>query len=157
MSLPENLLAQIQHAVTHHGGARGASLEALRLVQAAEGWVSDTRLAEVAAALGLTTAELDSIATFYSLIFRRPVGQTVILLCDGASCWMNGADAVRQALQDRLGITYGQTTQDGKYTLINVACLGGCDHAPAAAIGPDRRLIGPLSPEGVGAFLEGPP
>ena len=78
----------------------------------------------------------------------------MILLCDGASCWLNGADAVRDALMARLGIGYGETTADGKYTLINVACVGGCDRAPAAVIGRDRRLVGPLTPEGCRAMLE---
>ncbi|MBN2629621.1 MAG: NADH-quinone oxidoreductase subunit NuoE [Rhodobacteraceae bacterium] len=155
MTLPEDLKQQILHAVAEDGGAKAAMLEALRLVQQAEGWVSDARLAQVADLLGVSTAELDSIATFYSLIFRKPVGQTVILLCDGASCWMNGGDALRQALMDRLGIGFGQTTADGRYSLINSACVGGCDRAPALLIGPDRRLVGPLSPEGVAQLLEG--
>jgi NADH-quinone oxidoreductase subunit E len=105
MSLAADLRTAIDQAVIHQGGPRGAGLEAPRLVQAAEGGVSDTRLPEVAETLSLTTAEPDSIATFYSLIFRRPVGQTEILLCDGASCWMNGTEAVRHALQDGSGIT----------------------------------------------------
>ncbi len=155
MTLPEPLKSQILHAVAEDGGAKPAMLEALRLVQQAEGWVSDARLAQVADLLGVSTAELDSIATFYSLIFRKPVGQTVIMLCDGASCWMNGGDALRDALMDRLGIGYGQTTADGRYTLINSACVGGCDRAPALLIGPGRRLVGPLSPDGVAALLEG--
>jgi NADH-quinone oxidoreductase subunit E len=154
MSLPADLLAQIRRAVEHHGGPRGAMLETLRTIQQAEGWVSDERLREAAGELGVTTAELESVASFYSLIFRRPVGETVILLCDGASCWMNGADAVRDALKDRLGIGYGETTADGAYTLINIACVGGCDRAPAAVVGRDRRLVGPLSPETIGQLLE---
>lgn len=155
MSLPDEIRTRIQEAVVHHGGARPAMLETLRIIQQAEGWVSDERLREAAHELGVTTAELDSIATFYSLIFRRPVGETVILLCDGASCWLNGADAVRDAIKERLGIGYGETTADGKFTLINVACIGGCDRAPAAAIGSDRKLIGPLTPEALATFLDG--
>lgn len=155
MSLPDDLRDRIRHAIAHHGGPRGAMLESLRMIQQEEGWVSDARLAEAAAELGVTTAELDSLATYYSLVFRHPVGETVILLCDGASCWMNGADAVRDALMQRLGIGYGETTADGRFTLINMACVGGCDRAPAAVIGRDRRLVGPLSREGVARLLEG--
>lgn len=153
MSLPAELLVRIRHAIAEHGGSRAAMLDTLRMIQQEEGWVSDERLREAADALGVEIAELESIATFYSLIFRYPVGETVILLCDGASCWMNNADAVREALMARLGIGYGETTADGKYTLINMACVGGCDRAPAAVIGRDRRLVGPLTPEGLAQLL----
>jgi NADH-quinone oxidoreductase subunit E len=155
MSLPEPLQAAIREAVGQFGGARPAMLEALRLIQQAEGWVSDDRLRGAAALLGVTPAELDNLASFYSMIFRGPVGETVILLCDGASCYLNGADAVRDAVTERLGIGFGQTTADGKYTLINCACLGACERAPAAAVGRDRRTVGPLTPEGLAALLEG--
>jgi NADH-quinone oxidoreductase subunit E len=154
MTLPAKLRERIRHAVEHHGGARAAMLETLRMIQHDEGWVCDERLAEAAEELGVTTAEMENIATFYSLIFRRPVGETVILLCDGASCWLNGSDAVRAAIEQRLGIGYGQTTPDGRYTLLNCACVGGCDRAPAAVVGRDRRLVGPLSPDALLAILD---
>ena len=155
MSLSPDLVARIREAVAEHGGARAAMLESLRMIQHEHGWVSDEHLAEAAATLGVSLAEIEALASFYSLIFRHPVGETVILLCDGASCWLNGAEAVREELGRRLGIGFGQTTADGRYTLINVACLGGCDRAPAAVVGRDRRLVGPLSPEGVARLLEG--
>jgi NADH-quinone oxidoreductase subunit E len=156
-ALPDRLADAIRAAVAEFGGPRPAMLEALRLIQQAEGWVSDDRLAQAAALLGVTPAELDNLATFYSLIFRRPVGERLILLCDGASCWLNGADAVRDALIARLGIGFGETTADGTATLINCACLGACDRAPAAALGRDRRLVGPLSPDDLAPLLEGAP
>jgi NADH-quinone oxidoreductase subunit E len=134
-------LAAINEAAARHGGARGAMLEALRLVQAEAGWISDADLAVVAGLLGVTTAELDSLATCYSHIFRRPVGATLLLLCDGLSCALGGADALRDAVMARLGIGFGETTADGHYTLINTCCVGGCDQAPAALVGPDRQLV----------------
>ncbi|MEE4119997.1 MAG: NADH-quinone oxidoreductase subunit NuoE [Paracoccaceae bacterium] len=146
MSLSPDLRATIEAAKHHHGGPRPAMLESLRMIQQAHGWVSDAHLEEAAALLGVTNAEMEDVATFYSLIFRRPVGEKVILLCDGASCWLNGGDAVRDAVMARLGIGFGETTADGKYTLVNICCVGGCDHAPAAVIGRDRKLVGPLSP-----------
>ena len=157
MSLPDDLRTAILDAMDSFGGARPAMLESLRLIQQAEGWVSDDRLAQAADLMGVTPAELENLATFYSMIFRSPVGETVILLCDGASCWLNGGDAVRDRLMERLGIGFGQTTADGKYTLINCACLGGCDKAPAAALGRDRRLVGPLDADGLDRLLEGQP
>ena len=155
MSLPPDLETAIRRELAHEGNARAAMIESLRLIQQAEGWVSDARMRETAEVLGVSLAELEGVATFYSLIFRRPVGETVILLCDGASCWLNGADAVRDAVMDKLGIGFGETTPDGKFTLINICCVGACDRAPAAVIGRDRTLVGPLSPDTLSALLEG--
>jgi NADH-quinone oxidoreductase subunit E len=157
VSLPVVLEIGIRDAVESHGGPRGAILEALRLVQLAEGWVSDARVADIAALLGMTTAEVDNIATFYSHIFRRPVGRRLIMLCDGASCHLNGADAVRDAVMARLGIGFGETTADGAVTLLNVCCVGGCDVAPAGVVGRDRRLVGPLTAIDLDALLADPP
>ena len=157
MTLPPATRTAIAEAAAAHGGPKAAMLEALKLVQQAEGWVSDADLAEAAATLGVTTAEIDSLATFYSQIFRSPVGETVILLCDGLSCYLCGADAVRDAVMQKLGIGFGETTPDGKFTLINICCVGGCDRAPAALVGPDRTLVGPLSADELTALIGGAP
>jgi NADH-quinone oxidoreductase subunit E len=153
MSLSKHLRSAIIEAMDHHGGPRAAMLESLRMIQQEHGWVSDAHLEEAAALLGVTTAEIEDVATFYSLIFRQPVGEKVILLCDGASCYLNGAEDVRDAVMKRLGIGFGQTTPDGKYTLINICCVGGCDHAPAGVIGRDRKLVGPLTPDTIDEIL----
>ncbi|MBB5049625.1 NADH-quinone oxidoreductase subunit E [Rhodopseudomonas rhenobacensis] len=155
MTLSPQTTQAIRNAADSHGGAKAAMLEALKLVQAAEGYVSDAHLAEAAAKLGVSTAEIDSLATFYSHIFRSPVGETVILLCDGLSCYLCGGDAVRDAVMQKLGIGFGETTPDGKFTLINVCCIGGCDVAPAALVGPDRKLVGPLSADDLTQLIGG--
>ncbi|PZN96359.1 MAG: NADH-quinone oxidoreductase subunit NuoE [Alphaproteobacteria bacterium] len=143
----------ITHAIASHGGPRGAILEALRMVQHAEGWVSDERVADIAALTGMTTAEIDNLATFYSHIFRKPVGRHLVMFCDGASCWMNGGDKVAEAVKARLGIGFGETTADGRFTLLNTCCVGGCDHAPAAVTGRNRRLVGPLRADTLDGLL----
>lgn len=153
MSLSHSLRHAIAEAIGHHGGRRPAMLESLRMIQHEHGWVSDAHLAEAAAILDVTKAEMDDIATFYSLIFREPVGRTLILLCDGASCYLNGGEDVRDRVMERLGIGFGETTPDGEYTLINVCCVGACDKAPAALVGRDRVVVGPLSPHDLDALL----
>jgi len=70
---------------------------------------------------------------------------------------VHGADAVRDAVMDRLGVGFGETTADGKYTLINICCVGGCDRAPAGVVGRDRRLVGPLSPDNLDELLAAGP
>jgi NADH-quinone oxidoreductase subunit E len=141
--------------VAEHGGPRQALLELLRSIQQAEHWVSDDRVAEVADLLGLTVDEVDSIATFYSHLFRQPVGRRLILLCDGASCWLSGGEQVRAALQARLGVPAGRMTADGAVTWLPSACIGGCDRAPAALVGRNRRLVGPLAHDSLDALFEG--
>ena len=130
---------------------RAVSVEALKIVQRYRGWVSDDTLIEVAEFLEMTPAELDAVATFYNLIFRKPVGKHVILVCDSVSCWIMGYERIRQHLQDRLGIALGETSADGVFTLLPIVCLGACDQAPAMMI--DDELYGSLDPEKIDKIL----
>jgi len=113
---------------------RAASVEALKIVQRRRGWVSDEAVRDLARELEMSPEELDSVATFYNLIFRKPVGRHVILLCDSISCWILGQDGVQQRLQDLLGVGLGETTPDKTFTLLPVQCLGACDGAPALMV-----------------------
>src|SRR6185312_9546220 len=103
---------------------RAACVEALKLVQQQHRWVSDAHLAELANLLDMTVDELDAVATYYNLVYRRPVGRHVILACDSISCWLMGCEALREALARRLGIAPGETTADGRFTLLPIVCLG---------------------------------
>jgi NADH-quinone oxidoreductase subunit E len=146
--------AEIRAAASHCPHPSGAAIEALRIVQQRRRWVSDAALSAVAELLGMPPAELDGIATFYNLIYRQPVGQTVIHTCDSVSCWMLGADQVRAHLALRLGIAPGGTTADGRYTLLPIVCLGACDQAPALLFG--TELHGDMDPDRIDALLAGP-
>jgi NADH-quinone oxidoreductase subunit E len=131
---------------------RAAGLDALKVVQKRFGYISDRHLAEVAALLDMTPAELDGVATFYNLIFRRPVGRHVILLCDSVACWIMGEGGARAQLRERLGIKPGETTADGRFTLLPIVCLGHCDHAPAMMV--DEDQYGDLDSARLDAILE---
>ena len=131
---------------------RAAGLDALKVVQKRFGYISDPHLAEVAALLDMTPAELDGVATFYNLIFRRPVGRHVILLCDSVACWIMGEGGARAQLRERLGIKPGETTADGRFTLLPIVCLGHCDHAPAMMV--DEDQYGDLDSARLDAILE---
>ena len=132
---------------------RAACVEALKVVQRHRGWVSDEALIAVAEFLEMTPAELDGVATFYNLIFRKPVGRHVILVCDSVSCWIMGYERIVQHLQERLGIGLGETTADGIFTLLPIVCLGACDQAPAMMI--DDELYGNLDEEKIDEILAG--
>jgi NADH-quinone oxidoreductase subunit E len=131
---------------------RGVVIDALKIVQRRQGWVSDEAVRDVADYLDLTPAEVDGVGTFYSHIYRRPVGRHVISICDSVVCWMMGCDNLLQRLSDRLKIGLGQTTSDGRFTLLPNGCLGCCDHAPAMMIDEDLHVN--LTPEKIDAILE---
>src|SRR5512135_881673 len=119
--------AELAHAVTK----ASVSVDALNIIQRHRGWVSDEALKDVASMLDMTTDELDAVATFYSAIFRKPVGRHVILVCDSISCWVMGYNPLLDQLKVRLGISFGETSDDKRFTLLPISCLGACDRAPA--------------------------
>jgi NADH-quinone oxidoreductase subunit E len=114
-----------------------AFLEALKIVQRHRRWVSDEALLALAAHLRVAPERLEALATFYNLIFRRPVGRHVILLCDSVVCWMLGEERLLGHMSARLGVGFGGTTPDERFTLLPVPCLGACDRAPAMWIDGD--------------------
>lgn len=132
---------------------QAATIEALKVVQKHRGWVSDESLKDVAEILEVTPDELDSVATFYNLIFRRPVGRHVILICNSVSCYVMGYNEILSIISKQLGIRYGETTPDGRFTLLPIPCLGTCDRAPALMV--DHDLHRDLTPEKINVILEG--
>jgi len=149
--LTEQEKEKIRAEAAHFENPQAASIEALKVVQERAGWVSDEDLKEVAALLAMSPAALDSVATFYNLIFRRPVGKHVILVCDSVSCWVMGYESICEHLKNRLGVELGGTTADGKFTLIPMCCLGTCDRAPAMMVGNDLHRN--LDPEKIDQIL----
>lgn len=142
----------IDHEVSLVARSRTACIGALAAVQRHRRWISDETLHEVARYLGLPPATLEGVATFYNLIYRRPVGRHVIHLCDSVSCWVMGQAALLDELVRLLGTPPGGTTQDDRFTLLPLVCLGACDRAPALLV--DRDLHGPLTPMDLPTLLE---
>ncbi len=143
---------EIQHEFEHYETKQAACIEALMIVQKHRGWISDDVVKDIAAFLEISPDEVDSVASFYNLIFRHPVGRNVIFLCDSVSCWVMGSTAIGEHIKQKLGIDYGQTTEDKRFTLLPIACLGTCDHAPAMMINRDTHRN--LTPEKVDKVLE---
>ena len=154
MLKPEEI-AELAHELAIVPRRQGACIEALRVVQRHRGWVSDEGVRDVAEYLDMSAEEVDSIATFYNLIFRRPVGRHPILLCDSVSCWILRCDRVREALRQRLGIDFGETSADGRFTLLPIQCLGACDRAPALMVDEDLHVgVAPDELDGILARYE---
>jgi NADH-quinone oxidoreductase subunit E len=150
--LTEEERREIEAELHQYAQKRAVCIDALKIIQRRRGWVSDESIRDLAEFLEMTPEELDSVATFYNLIFRRPVGRRVILICDSVSCWIMGYDRIREHLTARLGIELGETSADGEFTMLPIACLGACDHAPTMMI--DDELYQDLDLRGLDQVLE---
>ncbi|HKT70543.1 MAG TPA: NADH-quinone oxidoreductase subunit NuoE [Terriglobales bacterium] len=131
---------------------RAVCIDALKIVQRHRGWISDESLQDIAQLLEMSLDELDGVATFYNLLYRKPVGRHVVLICDSVSCWIMGYNGLRERLCSKLGVRLGETTADGRFTLLPIVCLGTCDHAPAMMV--DEDLHRDLDPEKAEQALE---
>jgi NADH-quinone oxidoreductase subunit E len=131
---------EINAEIGHYPDKAAASIEALKIVQKHRRWISDQCLIAIAELLDTSPAQLESVATFYNLIYRQPVGKTVIHYCDSVTCWMLGSGQVQERLCRHLNVGLGEISVDGEYTILPIVCLGACDHAPVAMVGDQLRL-----------------
>jgi len=152
MSLSDDERREIDAALRHYPDAHAAAASAMRVVQRRRGWLSDEALADIGERLGTSVAELDSLATFANMLFRRPVGRHVVLVCDSFACWSLGCTDLRQAIAEKLGVGPGETTPDRRFTLLPIVCLGACDRGPAIMV--DDDLYGPVAAGELDAILE---
>jgi NADH-quinone oxidoreductase subunit E len=143
--LNETEIQEINAELARAATKTSASVDALNIVQRHRGWVPDEAVKDLAPLLDMTADELDAVATFYSFIFRKPVGRHVILVCDSISCWVMGYSPLLDLLKTKLGIAFGETTPDNRFTLLPISCLGACDRAPAMMV--DEDLYGPVTQE----------
>jgi NADH-quinone oxidoreductase subunit E len=150
--LTEKEIEKIDRELDHLPYRSAACIEALKVVQEERGWISDDSIKMIADYLEMSSEEVDSVATFYNLIFRRPVGRHVILLCDSISCWVLGYEKILAHLKTKLDLEWGATTTDNRFTLLPIPCLGTCDHAPAMMI--DNDLHQDLTEEKINEILD---
>ena len=113
---------------------RSAVLPALYLAQKQQGYITANAIRHVAEVLGITRADVEDVVSFYTMLYRRPVGRFVLQVCRTLSCALNGAERVTEALTEKLGIAPGQTDADATFTLVEVECLGACDRAPVVMV-----------------------
>lgn len=128
-------------------------LAALYIAQEQQGYLTQEAMDRVAARLGLTSGQVFSTASFYTLFRTKPTGRFVIQVCSGLSCYLtDGAEKVVDYLSAKLGVRPGETTADGRFTLETVQCLASCGTAPALRI--NDQLYENLTPAGIDAVLE---
>jgi NADH-quinone oxidoreductase E subunit len=144
--------AQLDEVLRRYPTKRAGLLPALWMVQQARGWISDHAMAEVAEVLGLTPAYVKGVVTFYTMYHQHPVGKHFIQVCTTTPCNLCGGEGVVQALLEHTGCKeLGATSPDGKYTVIEVECLGACGFPTPVMIGDD--FIESVTPETVPEIL----
>jgi NADH-quinone oxidoreductase subunit E len=151
--LTDNEIEAIEHECSLYEIRPAAAIDALQIVQRERRWISDESLYAIANMLTMSATELEGVATFYNLIYRHPVGEHVIHLCDSVSCWLHDYQSIAKHLSKTLKIEFGQTTSDGKITLLPNVCLGCCDKAPALML--DGELVENLNIEVIDNLLKG--
>ncbi|MCQ2484207.1 MAG: NADH-quinone oxidoreductase subunit NuoE [Clostridia bacterium] len=138
LSLIENVLAK-------YADVDGSLITILQNAQEIYGYLPVDVLYHIAERIGSTPAKVMGVATFYSQFRLKPVGKYLIMLCQGTACHVNGSQRIEQAIYDELGISDGETTNDGLFTLKNVACLGCCSLSPVMMI--NDETYGRLTPD----------
>ncbi len=148
----DETLAQLQEILARYPTKQAALLPVLWLVQRARGWISDRNMAEVAEVLGLTPAYVKGVVTFYTMYHQHPVGKLFVQVCTTSPCNVCGAEAVVKALLEQTGAKeLGATSPDGKWTVIEVECLGACGFATPILVNDD--FIESVTPEQVPALV----
>lgn len=143
---------QLDAVLTRYPTTRAALLPALWMVQEAHGWISDQAMMEVAEVLDLTAAYVKGVVTFYTMYHQHPVGKHFIQVCTTTPCNLCGAENVVKALLQHTGCgELGATSPDGKFTVIEVECLGACGFATPVMI--DDDFIEGVSSEKVPELL----
>jgi len=132
--IPDEMKDRLRKQIEKAEDPREQVVDVMYEIQDHYGYLDDKAVLETAELLNMTPLEVDELATFYDFIYRESVGKYVIHVCDGVVCWMFGQESVLNYLSGKLGISAGETTADGLFTLLPVCCVGYCDQAPAMLI-----------------------
>ncbi|MFU2208360.1 NADH-quinone oxidoreductase subunit NuoE [Solidesulfovibrio sp. C21] len=151
MALPDELVADLKRMIAQAEHPREAAVDVMYALQRHYGYLCDEAMHYASTLLGMTTLELESLATFYDYLYRRPVGHYVIHVCDSVVCWMFHQDSIFDYLCRTLGVPPGGTTEDGMFTVLPSACIGNCHNAPTMLI--NGRFYNKLTPERIDAVL----
>ena len=141
--VPEELRQSLIEHIEQVEHPRELVVDVMFAIQNHYGYLTDEGVQETAGLLGMSALEVEQLATFYTFIYREPVGKYVIHVCDSVVCWMDGYESVRDYLSQKLDIRPGETTADGMFSLLAVCCIGYCDRSPAILI--NKKVYGPLT------------
>jgi NADH-quinone oxidoreductase subunit E len=131
---PPEALARIEKILTRYPTKQAALLPVLWVAQETWGWISKEAGEEVARILEVSPAHVDGVLTFYTMFNLRPVGKNLLQVCTSISCHLAGAGRLLEQCKKRLGVDLEETTPDGKFTVVEVECIAGCDRAPSMMV-----------------------
>ena len=151
MSISQELWQEIEQIIAVYPFRQGAVLPVLHKIQDKDGYLAEEVLSELAQYLHMPQVDLFEVATFYSLLYTAPKGENLILACNNISCYILDSESILQTIEDELKIEPGQTTQDKKFSLQAVSCLGACDRGPVMLI--NEKLYTHLNTEKVKQIL----
>jgi NADH-quinone oxidoreductase subunit E len=152
---PPEAVARIDRILSRYPTKQAALLPVLWVAQETWGWISREAAEEVARILELTPAHVSGVLTFYTMYNLEPVGRHLLQFCTSISCHIAGAGGLLEHCRRRLGIELGETTTDGRFTMVEVECIAGCDRAPSMMI--DDTYHEPMDPAKLDALLESLP
>lgn len=152
MPFNQTLLERINAVITKAETKQSALIPVLREIQNEYGHLSDESMEETAKMLGLTPANVQNVATFYTMFFRDKPGKHIVWVCRTLSCALRGAEQVEHYMCDKLGVHTGETTSDGKITLMEAECLAACGTAPVMLV--DDDLVENLTKEKIDNIIE---
>lgn len=132
--IPEELKKSLEERISTAITPREAAVDVMKELQRHYGWLTDEGVAEAAGLLGLSTLQVEELATFYEKIYRRQVTGKLIQVCDSISCWSACCEEIMEHLEKRLGVGPGGTSADGRFTLVPCCCLGRCGEAPGMVV-----------------------
>jgi len=152
MPFPEPLRERINLIVSGSETRQSALIPVLRVIQNEFGYLSNESMEEAAGILGIPPSSVQNVATFYTMFFRKPVGEHVIWLCRTLSCALRGAERLTEEMEATLGCRRGETDPTGTFTLLEVECLGACDRAPVVMVNTDWHEC--QQPEDAGRLVD---
>lgn len=147
----KNDLSLLDEVLKNYKNISGSLITVLQKAQEIYGYLPTDVIYKIAEELNLSPAKVMGVATFYTQFRFKPVGKYLIMLCQGTACHVNGSERIEKAIREELGISDGETTEDGLFTLKNVACLGCCSLSPVMMI--NEETYGSLTPEKVKTII----
>lgn len=151
-TFPPEAMERIEKILKRYPTRQAALLPVLWLAQETWGWISKETAEEVARILELPPSHVDGVLTFYTMYNLRPTGKHLLQVCTSISCHLAGAGRILEHCRRRLGIDLEETTKDGKFTLVEVECIAGCDRAPSMMV--NDKYFEPMDEKKLSALLD---
>ena len=148
--LSQDSLAQIDREVAKYPAdqKRSATMSALRIAQVEKGWLSTDTIKFVADYLGIAPMAAHEVATFYNMYDKKPVGRHKLTVCTNLPCALSGGAVAGEYLKKKLGVGFGETTADGRYTLVEGECMGACGYAPVMLVN-NHSMCNHMTPDAI--------